>query len=45
MRDFAAMNEVCSHRFASPFPARSTVGVAQLPLDARVEIELIAKRP
>lgn len=42
MDDFAAMNEVYGQRFASPFPARSTVAVAGLPLGARVEIELIA---
>jgi 2-iminobutanoate/2-iminopropanoate deaminase len=45
MADFAAMNEVYAQRFAPPFPARSTVAVAELPLGAHVEIELIAKRP
>lgn len=45
MGDFAAMNEIYAKRFAAPFPARSTVAVAGLPLGARVEIELIAKRP
>lgn len=45
MDDFAAMNEVYAQRFAAPFPARSTVAVAGLPLGARVEIELIARRP
>jgi 2-iminobutanoate/2-iminopropanoate deaminase len=45
MDDFAAMNEVYAQRFTPPFPARSTVAVAGLPLGARVEIELIAKRP
>ena len=45
MGDFAAMNEVYGQRFTPPFPARSTVAVAGLPLGARVEIELIAKRP
>lgn len=44
MDDFAAMNEVYGQRFKSPFPARSTVAVAALPLGARVVIELIAKR-
>ena len=32
-------------RFAEPYPARSTVAVAGLPLGARVEIELVALRP
>lgn len=45
MDDFAAMNEVYGRRFTPPFPARSTVAVAGLPLGARVEIELVAKRP
>lgn len=45
MDDFAAMNEVYGQRFTSPFPARTTVAVAGLPLGARVEIELVAKRP
>lgn len=45
MGDFAEMNEVYGQRFASPFPARSTIAVAGLPFGVRVEIELIAKRP
>lgn len=44
MADFPAMNEAYQSRFEAPFPARTTIGVAGLPLDARVEIELIAKR-
>ncbi len=48
MDDFAAMNEVYA-RFLAPEgtvpPARSTVEVARLPRDARVEIEAIARRP
>ena len=43
MRDFAAMNEAYATRFASPYPARTTIGVASLPLGANVEIGLIAK--
>ncbi len=44
MDDFAAMNAAYQDRFEAPFPARTTIGVAGLPLDARVEIELIARR-
>lgn len=44
MADFAEMNAVYAMKFEQPFPARSTVGVAALPLGARVEIEMIAKR-
>lgn len=41
MNDFAAMNEVYGRYFASHPPARSTVEVARLPRDVRVEIDLI----
>jgi 2-iminobutanoate/2-iminopropanoate deaminase len=44
MADFAAMNDVYKQHFTAPYPARSTIGVAALPLGARVEIELIAFR-
>ncbi len=43
MEDFQAMNEVYGHHFHLPAPARSTVQVARLPRDARVEIEVIAQ--
>lgn len=42
MADFAAMNCVYSTIFSAPYPARTTVAVAGLPLGARVEIELVA---
>jgi 2-iminobutanoate/2-iminopropanoate deaminase len=42
MNDFAAMNVVYGECFAKPAPARSTVQVARLPRDARVEIEVVA---
>jgi 2-iminobutanoate/2-iminopropanoate deaminase len=42
MNDFAAMNEVYATFFPGTPPARSTVQVARLPLDALVEIETIA---
>jgi 2-iminobutanoate/2-iminopropanoate deaminase len=42
MSDFAAMNEVYGTYFSSPAPARATVQAARLPMDARVEIDLIA---
>jgi len=44
MNDFAAMNAVYAAQFEKPYPARTTVGVASLPLGARIEIELIARR-
>lgn len=42
MNDFPAMNEVYATFFTSPAPARSTVQVARLPKDARIEIDVIA---
>ena len=45
MGDFDAMNKVYGQAFADPFPARSTVAVAALPKNARVEIEVVAVRP
>ncbi|MDX2182896.1 MAG: RidA family protein [Gemmatimonadaceae bacterium] len=44
MADFAEMNAAYASRFSAPHPARTTVAVAALPLGARVEIELIARR-
>ena len=43
MGDFAAMNAAYAEHFDAPFPARTTIGVASLPLGARVEIEMIAR--
>jgi len=40
--EFAAMNEIYATYFRSPYPARSTVQVAKLPRDVRVEIDVIA---
>lgn len=42
IQTFAEMNDVYARHFAAPFPARTTVGVAALPLGAQVEIETIA---
>jgi 2-iminobutanoate/2-iminopropanoate deaminase len=43
MGDFNAMNEVYARHFARPYPARTTIGVAALPLGAAVEIDLVAR--
>ena len=45
MNDFSAMNSIYAKMFSAPFPARTTVQVAKLPLDARVEIDVVALRP
>jgi 2-iminobutanoate/2-iminopropanoate deaminase len=44
MDDFAKVNEVYSQNFEKDPPARSTVAVAALPMNALVEIEVIAMR-
>jgi 2-iminobutanoate/2-iminopropanoate deaminase len=44
MADFGEMNGVYAQQFEEPFPARTTVAVAALPLGARVEIELVARK-
>jgi 2-iminobutanoate/2-iminopropanoate deaminase len=43
MNDFVAMNGIYARHFSQPFPARTTIGVAALPLGACVEIDLIVK--
>ncbi|MBI0445736.1 MULTISPECIES: RidA family protein [Deinococcus] len=43
MNEFAAMNAVYAEYFQAPYPARSTVQVARLPRDVRVEIEVMAE--
>lgn len=42
LNDFQTMNEAYAEFFPSNPPARSTVQVARLPRDARIEIEVIA---
>ena len=43
-RRIAAMNAMYRQQFAQPYPARTTIGVAALPLGAKIEIELIARK-
>ena len=43
MADFAAMKSIYAKHFSQPFPARTTVGAAALPLGACVEIDLVVK--
>ena len=42
LTDFPVVNQVYAEFFPAPSPARSTVQVAALPRDARVEIDAIA---
>ncbi|MPZ84868.1 MAG: RidA family protein [Actinophytocola sp.] len=41
MSDFAAMNEAYSGHFTEPYPARTAIGVAALPLGAAVEMDVV----
>jgi 2-iminobutanoate/2-iminopropanoate deaminase len=43
MSDFAAMNGIYARYFRQPFPARTTIAAAELPLGACVEIDLVVK--
>lgn len=43
MKNFSAMNQAYAEHFSEPYPARTTIGVASLPLGADVEIELVAR--
>lgn len=41
MADFAAMNEVYAQYFTKPYPARTAIGVAALPMSAAVEMDVV----
>ena len=43
MSDFVTMNGIYARHFTQPFPARTTIGVAALPLGACVEIDFVVK--
>jgi 2-iminobutanoate/2-iminopropanoate deaminase len=46
MNDFSAMNVIYTTYFTGPNPpARSTIQVARLPKDAKIEIEVVALIP
>lgn len=45
MDDYEAVNDVYAEQTGEPFPARSAVEVADLPVDIGVEIEVIAVVP
>ena len=44
MDEFGIVNDIYAEYFDPPYPSRSTVETARLPRDARVEIEVIARR-
>ena len=41
--DYALVNGIYARHFSQPFPARTAIGVAALPLGACVEIDLVVK--
>lgn len=45
LNNFARINEVYGSYFTSAFPARETVQVSRLPLNANVEISVVAIKP
>lgn len=45
MADFPEMNRIYLEEFGDHRPARSTIGVAALPLGAVVEVEAVAHKP
>lgn len=44
MADYAVVNKLYAEYFNAPYPARTAIAVAALPLGSRVEIEVIAQR-
>lgn len=44
MEDFATVNGIYAEYLDEPYPARSTVEVARLPKDARIEVDVVAAR-
>lgn len=44
MDEFEKVNRIYGEHFEAPFPARSTVEAGRLPRDARVEIDVVARR-
>ena len=41
--DFSEFNQIMARYFVQPYPARSAVGISQLPKNALVEVEAIIK--
>jgi reactive intermediate/imine deaminase len=41
LANFAAVNAVMKEYFTEPFPARSTIGVDSLPMNAQVEVDMV----
>ena len=44
LEDFGMVNEIYGSYLSEPYPARATFQVARLPLDVKIEVEMIAAR-
>ncbi len=44
LADFGTVNEIYGSYLSEPYPARATFQVARLPLDVKIEVEMIASR-
>jgi 2-iminobutanoate/2-iminopropanoate deaminase len=44
LSDFGTVNEIYGSYLSEPYPARATFQVARLPLDVKIEVEMIAAR-
>lgn len=42
VNDFAQINEIYTEYFSAPYPTRTTIGVHDLPLGAKIEVEFLA---
>jgi 2-iminobutanoate/2-iminopropanoate deaminase len=45
MDNYAEFNTLYGARLGDPYPARACIEVSRLPGDARVEVQVIARRP
>ncbi len=45
MSNYSELNTIYAKRFPQPYPARACIAVKELPAGARVEIQVIARRP
>lgn len=45
MDEFPVVNGIYAKHFTKPYPARSTVAAAGLPKGARVEVDIVARKP
>jgi 2-iminobutanoate/2-iminopropanoate deaminase len=44
LSNISIMNGLYSEKFSAPYPARTTIGVKELPSGSKVELEMVAKK-